>query len=124
MDNLQAFTITLFVLLIGFLSLYTLFQILQIIFKKPFSLHFLIFGFKQKMWMTVGLGLFFFGFYIVLMWLASLTLDPKTKLALFFAVYENPKNYIYLGLSIFVSLSLSIYLARRVIIYFYNSKKR
>jgi hypothetical protein len=124
MHTLQACLITLSVLLIGFLLLYTLIQLTQVIMKKKYSIHSLFFNFRQKMWMTVGLGLLFFGFYIFLLYLGSIKLDPKTKLELFVSVYNNPLNYVYLGLLIFISISISIYIVRLGIIYLYNSKKR
>jgi hypothetical protein len=124
MDTLQACLITIAILIIGFLLLYNVIQFAQIIMKRRYSIHSLFFNFKQKMWMTIGLGLLFFGLYISILFLGSVKLDPELKLEIFFNAYNNPLNYVYLGLLIFVSLSISIYIVRLGIIYLYNLKKR
>jgi|GEM_PF-1775316 len=124
MHTSHAILITLSVLFIGFITLYNIIQLVQILMNKKFSVRSLFFNFKQKMWMTIILGVLFFGFYALILFFGSLKLDSKTKLDLFFNVYQNPLNYIYLGLSIFVTLTVSIYLTRMFIIYLYNSKKR
>lgn len=89
---------------------------------RRFSFRHLLNGFSQKMWMTVGLGLTFFGFYFVLIFYGLRLIDSQTKLDLFFTVYKNPVPFIYFGLSIFAMTSLGIYATRMVIKHLYNSR--
>ena len=124
MHTSQAIIITLSVLFIGLMILYNLIQFIQIYMNKNYSVRSLFFNFKQKMWMTIGLGCLFFGLYALILLISSIQLDAKTKLELFFNVYHNPTDYIYLGLITFVTITVCIYLARVYIIHLYNSKKR
>ncbi len=124
MHTLHALTITFGIIIIGLILLYAFTQITELITHKKVRLRSLFINFKQKMWMTAGLGIFFAGLYGFLLYYGSIKLDGKAKQALFHNVYQNPVHYIYLGLFIFVSISIIIYILRLIIIYFYNSKKR
>lgn len=75
----------------------------------------LVYGFREKMWMTIGLGVTFFGLYFVLIYYGTRLVNSSKKLDLFFLAYKNPVPFIYLGLGIFAMLSLSIYAVRVII---------
>lgn len=84
----------------------------------------LFWDFKAKMWMTLGLGAFFFGLYLLFVWIGSHLMDQNLGLTLFFKVYESPISYVYLGLFIFICFSLFIYLARMFIKYIFLTRKK
>lgn len=77
--------------------------------------------FKRKMWMTVSLGILFFSLYFVTAAIGS-RLIRQWGTDIFFMVYKNPVPFIYGGLWLFVFLSLSIYLVRMFIKYFYLTR--
>lgn len=122
MGTLHIVVITLFVLAIGF----TLFQLALLFAKrtmrKKVSVRSLFRDFHQKMYMTAGLGIFFFSLYFFLVWMASLWIDPKKRLEYFTLVMQHPVEFIYLGLATFATLSVAIYMIRVVIKYRYNNK--
>lgn len=76
--------------------------------------------FDKKIWMTLGLGIIFFGFYFVLVMGLSwmLSSDRSQKIFSFFRHYTIES--IYIGLFIFAFITLSIYLARMLIKYLYS----
>jgi hypothetical protein len=76
--------------------------------------------FKQKMWMTGGLGLTFLALYLSFVFFGSWFLTPEKKQQFFLLVYNSPVKYVYAGLLVFVIFSLSIYLVRMLIKYLYN----
>ncbi len=82
-------------------------------------------GFKQKMWMTMGLGITFFGLYAVIVFLSSRILDKQMEIDFFFFLYKDLIFSIYIGLFIFASISLLIYLVRMIIkfLYFMHNQK-
>lgn len=85
---------------------------------KGWSLRFLLKDFNRKMWITLGLGLFFFSLYtLVVMIGAPLIREWGTDF--FFLVYKNPVWFIYGGMGLFALLSVTIYLGRMAIKYFY-----
>lgn len=96
------------------------------LFKMPlkFSLRSLLLNFEQKMWMTAGLGLFFFSLYIGVVFFGSMTIDSNSRLNIFFLLYKHPTQFIYLGLFIFAFASLLSLFVRMVIKFFYNSKNK
>lgn len=121
---MQMMIMTCFVISIGAM-LYSIFiQLFEFFTKKPLSAFTLFHNFKQKIWMTLGLGITFFSLYYTIIKISSHSLDQKQKLELFYKVQETPITYAYLGLFIFVTLSLMIYLVRLVIKYLYHLKKR
>jgi hypothetical protein len=76
-------------------------------------------GFDKKMWMTIGLGLFFFGSYITMVFLVSwMTNFPN----IFLYFYNYPSEAIYIGLATFAFVTLTIYLIRLVIKKLYHSR--
>jgi len=122
MNTLQALTITLGIICIGLIILYNVIQMTQLVTRKPISFRSLVYNFKQKMWMTAGIGLTFFSLYLLLLFLSSNLLDER--LNFFIKVYQNPTAYVYIGLSIFITISISIYLVRMFIIYLFDLQKR
>ena len=122
MNTLQALIITLGIICIGLIILYNVIQMTQLVTRKTISIRSLFYNFKQKIWMTAGIGLTFFSLYLLLIFLSSNLLDERLKF--FLQVYQNPTAYVYMGLSIFIILSISIYLVRMFIIYLFHSQKR
>jgi len=82
----------------------------------------LIKEFDKKMWITIGLGIVFFGAYIALVYLASWKFKAST---IFEYLYQHTSEAIYIGLAIFVFVTLAIYLMRLIImaLYRYRSPK-
>lgn len=122
MNTVQALIITFCVIIIGCIILFNLIQIAQIITRKSVSIRSIFLNFKQKMWMTIGLGICFFSLYVGLLYASSIAVNER--LELFQKVYQNPLNSVYLGLSFFVAMTISSYLVRMLIIRVYYSKKR
>jgi uncharacterized integral membrane protein len=79
-------------------------------------------GFSQKIWMTAGLGSVFFCLYLLIVALGSY-FDDQSRLSFFFWVYEHPIVFVYLGLFTFMTLSTSVIFVRKLIKYFYNTRK-
>lgn len=79
--------------------------------------------FDKKIWMTLGLGIIFFGFYFALVTAVSwiLSADKAQKIFSFFRHYTIES--IYIGLFIFAFITLSIYMARLFIKYLYSKRK-
>jgi hypothetical protein len=115
-------TITCF-LIIGWIGFYIAMYFAQIILKRKFTIRTVFNNFGQKMWMTAGLGIIFSSLYLFIVFFGA-QIDPQKKLALFFKAYENPIHYIYLGLLIFACLTLTTYIARVIIIFLYNTRKK
>lgn len=97
---------------------------LQIIKGKKYRIRPLFRDFKEKMWMTVGLGCLFFGLYLFLVLSGSALINSEIGLSLFTLSYKNPIEFIYLGLFTFAALSLSIYLVRMMIKYLYITRSK
>jgi len=109
-------------LLIGWMTFYSIqFFVKNINPKASFSL--LFEGFKQKMWMTAGLGCVFFGLYAGVILSGSFLLTPDRKKQFFQLMYNHPIEFVYLGLLIFICVSMSIYLVRLVIKHLFNNFK-
>lgn len=81
-------------------------------------------GFREKIWMTLGLGIFFFGLYISLVLFARILLSNQVKAQLFEMIYKAPLKFVQLGFFIFIGISLCIYLVRMLIKYLYKSSAR
>ncbi|MBN9376881.1 MAG: hypothetical protein J0H93_00745 [Chlamydiales bacterium] len=80
--------------------------------------------FDKKMWMTVGLGLFFFGFYFLFIPLLALSLNSQKIQTILSFIRHQPTLSIYIGLLIFILFTLSIYLARLFIKYLYRNRTK
>ncbi len=97
---------------------------IQIIKGKKYHIRPLFRDFKEKMWMTVGLGCLFFGLYLILVLSGSALINSEIGLSLFILSYNNPIEFIYLGLFTFAALSLCIYLVRMMIKYLYITRSK
>lgn len=124
MNTLEAVIITFSIISIGLILLKSILLITELITHKKVSFSFLFFNFKQKMWMTIGLGTLFLSLYLSILFVGAFKLNSQEKLAIFFNAYQNPALYAYRGLFFFVSMTILSYLTRMMIISFYNSKKR
>jgi len=123
MTNTLALGIFFLFLLVGLFLYLLVMQYSGRVMKKEVSLRLLFKGFRQKMWMTVGLGLIFFGIYFSAVYVGSFFINPEMRLSLFFFVYRHPVACIYLGLFIFACTTTCIYLARIWIIHLYNTRR-
>lgn len=122
MLTIHATFIVLLILFSGILMLLVALRTAQFFTGREISIRSLFLNFRQKMWMTIGLGVLFFGFYSLLIYAFSFMDNPTVRLNFFFAAYKNPIIFIYLGLLTFASISVSIYLARMAIKYFCNRR--
>lgn len=77
--------------------------------------------FNRKIWMTLCLGLLFFSLYFMTVALGSYFVR-QWGADFFFMVYRHPVAFVYGGLWLFAFLSLSIYLVRMFIKYFYLTR--
>lgn len=80
--------------------------------------------FDKKMWMTLGLGLIFFGFYFLLVTALSWILNPEKTKKIFLFFYHYKVESIYIGLFVFASIALAIYLTRLFIKFLYTSRMK
>lgn len=117
--NLLITLIFLMVILSGLLIYPIAFKKSQL---KKFSMHVVFKDFGKKLWMTVGLGIIFFGCYFLIIFFGSSLNDSKKRLSIFFLIYKNPVRFVYLGMLTFAVASTCIYLARLLIKYLYNKK--
>src|SRR5437764_747748 len=111
-------------LVIGWLTWFSAKYFIYLIKNNKISLQPAFRGFKEKIWMTIGLGIVFFGFYLAIVLLTSKLITPKSGETFFYLVKTHPIEFIYLGLFIFTTATLSIYLVRMVIKYLFITKSR
>lgn len=107
-----------------FLSFLLILSFIGCIFFRRISSHsfkFLFKDLKRKLYMTFGLGIAFFGFYFCLVWLSTQWIE-SWKSDIFLLLYQYPKEFIYVGLSLFAFCSLFIYLLRMLIKYLYLTR--
>lgn len=121
MQTLNAILIVLAFLLIGLVMFCAALYLAEKVMGRKVALGFIFKEFRQKMWMTAGLGCVFFGLYLLTATLGYYYNDPAARLGIFFAVYENPSTFIYFGLITFAAVSTSIYAVRLIIKRLYNS---
>lgn len=88
---------------------------------NPFSFKILLKDLNRKMSMTLSLGILFFCVYFLAVHFSKY-LVQEWKLDIFVLIYENPILFIYGGLWVFACSSLSIYLVRLFIKYFYLTR--
>ena len=124
METIHAIVIVFVILLIGLILFYIAMAFSELITHKSISARSLLKDFGQKMWMTIGLGIFFFGLYLLIVSLSSRMLNSEVRLNFFFYVYKHPTDFIYLGLLAFATLSTVIYICRLAIKYFYNNRSK
>lgn len=106
-------------LLCGFL----LFRIALLFAKRKMRVRSLTKNFYQKVYMTAGLGMFFCGFYLSVVWILSKWVQMKGRLSCFLFLQEHLVGCIYFGLAFFVAISLTILLIRSFIKARYNSRR-
>lgn len=121
MTTMQVVIFIVLICLLGFYLLKISLNAAALIMKKDVSPRKILFNFKEKMWMTAGLGLFFFGSYLIILVTLSLFKHEMAGLDIFYFCYHNPTFCIYLSLGIFVLFSALIYTIRRLIIFLHNS---
>lgn len=80
-------------------------------------------GFKEKIWMTIGLGSVFFSLYLLIAFLGGWFLNHDFKKSLFDFAYEHPLELAEMGLFAFICLSLFIYFVRLIIKYWYTTSR-
>lgn len=122
MVTAQAMTVVFCILALGLVLFRIAMNLSALVMQKEVSMHSLFKNFGQKMWMTTGLGLLFFGIYLLIVYFLSRVDDPSVRLNFFLMVYRNPIPFIYLGLLFFACVSVGIILVRMVIKYLYNRK--
>lgn len=123
MGNWHALVIFLAVLAAGLLLFNLCLSFAQRVSHKRISPRSIFKDFRQKMWMTCGLGVLFLALYLVVVAVGYFLKDSDLRLDFFFYVYKHPSLFIYLGLLVFACVSTSIYLARMVIKHLYNTRK-
>lgn len=72
--------------------------------------------------MTFWLGVFFFGFFTLMVTLSAYLLSSEVKLNILRFAYNNPVKIIYIALILFTCTSISIIWARMIIKFLYNNK--
>lgn len=88
---------------------------------RGWSFQLLFKDFNRKMCMTLSLGGLFFSLYLLFVGLGTF-LVHHSQIDLFSLLHRHFVEFVYGGLWLFALLSLSIYLARMVIKYFYLTK--
>ena len=120
METINAVLIILTFLLVGVVLFFSAISLAERGFKQKVFVKTIFNGFRQKMWMTAGLGIVFFSVYLLIVLCGSYFKDPSARLDFFFLVYQHPVSFIYLGLLIFACMTSGIYLVRMIIKYIYN----
>ena len=121
MNTIYALTVLAGILIIGLLLFYIALFCAEKLMHKKISVASIFKDFKQKMWMTIGLGIVFFGLYVLIVYIGSYI---ATNFNLFKLIHKNPVTFIYLGLLTFALVTTCIYLTRLIIKFLYNSKRR
>lgn len=124
MATSHALILVLLILLAGLFLFTASMYIAKLTMKKDISARALLNNFGQKMWMTCGLGILFFSLYLIVVSTLSSVNGSSLRLNFFHLVYKHPIAFIYLGLLTFAFFSVSIYLARMIIIYWCNKNGR
>lgn len=109
-------------LLVGWLGLLVALKLAPYLTSRPVSVERIFVGLKPKLWMTAGLGLFFAGFYVAIILLAARLLDAERRQNLFQLALRHPTYFIYAGLTLFASISLTTLAVRKIIKRLYNAK--
>jgi len=122
MGTIQVIGILFIVLLAGMILFCAATFLVERFTKKKISLRFLFKDFRQKMWMTVGLGILFSCLYFLIIFTLFWIKDSQVQQNLFSLLYRYPERFIYLGLLFFSCITVGIYLARMVIKHLYNRK--
>lgn len=89
--------------------------------SRGWSLKVLFKDFNRKLWMTISLGSLFFGLYLLVVAMGMYA-AVQWRSELLFLAYRHPVELVYGGLWLFACISLSIYLVRMFIKYFYLTR--
>jgi hypothetical protein len=119
METFYAASAVLVSLLIGLILFCFALHLAERTMKRKVIVKTIFNGFQQKMWMTAGLGITFFGLYLLII-IGGSYFNELSRLDFFFLVYQHPVFFIYCGLLIFATISSVIYLVRLVIKFIYN----
>ncbi len=120
----QFLIVVAWILLMSVILVYSFTHFNKMIKTIPLSIRLLFKDFRQKMWMTAGIGSIFAMLYLIVVLAGSIFIDSKSRLDIFFLLYRHPTEFIYLGLLLFASITLCIYIARMLIIYLYNTRNK
>lgn len=120
METINALLVVLALLLAGVVLFCSAICLVERGFRQKVVVKTIFNGFRQKMWMTAGLGVVFFSLYLLVVLGGSYFKDQSARLDFFFLMYKYPASFIYLGLLIFACITSGIYLVRIVIKYIYN----
>lgn len=121
MNALQMFILTLLLISLAVL-IYFCKKPLKIILNRGCSPKKIFKQFREKMWMTFGLGLAFTCMYLLSIYLSGWFVNKETFLNILSFGIKKPRYLVYLGLFIFSFNTLLIYLFRIIIKYFYLKK--
>jgi hypothetical protein len=119
LTHLQWIGVAFVALIMMWMTLKSLCFFLRLVNNKRSYIRPLTKDFREKMWMTIGLGSVFFGLYLLVVFGAASLIDLQNGLDLFYLSYAHPTEFIYLGMFAFATLSLAIYLVRMLIKYLY-----
>ncbi len=122
MATFQMIIIVVLFLIAGGIGLKLSLQCAQYLTKRPVSINKIFDGLRPKLWMTGGLGLFFISFYAVIVLLGTNLITPEIRIKIFNSIRNNPVIFIYLGLGLFVTISLGTLIVRSIIKRIYNSR--
>lgn len=76
--------------------------------------------FREKIWMTIGLGSFFSCLYLFIYHMSYFLVDREVFLKQFFFGIEHPSYFFIWSLFIFLANALLVYLIRMFVKYFYH----
>lgn len=124
MEILRVVSTVLIVLLSGLVLFYLALYLSEKGMRQKVRVHSIFKGFRQKIWMTTGLGVVFSSLYFLAILMGSYFDDQTSRLEFFFLVYNRPVVFIYLGLLAFAFISITIYLVRLVIKHLYNTRSK
>ncbi len=122
MATFQMILIVLIFLIAGGIGLMLSIQCAQYFMGRPISIRKIFDGLKAKIWMTAGVGFFFFIFYATLVLIGTNFINSEMRMKLFYWMRNDPILFVYLGLVLFVTISLSILVVRSIIKRIYNSR--
>lgn len=107
----------------GLLGLFAALKVAQSLTRRPVTLSKLTIDLWPKLWMTAGLGIFFFGFYVLAVMICGYWIDAEMRQRLFNLALRHPTKFIYAGMGLFASISLGVLVIRSAIKRLYNFSK-
>ncbi|MBA3604257.1 MAG: hypothetical protein H0W50_11630 [Parachlamydiaceae bacterium] len=122
MATFQMIIIVIIILIAGAIGLMFALQSAQYFMGRPISIRKIFDGLKAKIWMTAGVGIFFFIFYATIVLIGTNYINSEIRIKIFYLMRKDPILFVYLGLVLFVTTSLSILVVRSIIKRIYNSR--